>query len=396
MSSRAHWPMDPLGEICRITIGRTPSRANPRYWQGDHPWLAISDMNDGPDLVSTAERITDAAVEECRCRPVEPGTLLMSFKLSVGKLGFARRRLFTNEAIAALPVREPKRDSPEYLFHALASLDLERGTDRAAMGRTLNKKKLKALKVPRPPLEEQERIAAVLDKAHSICRKRLDAVNLLEELLQSQFLSVFGDPVLNPNGWTEEQLAESLLTKPQIGTTRPASPRGEFKVVRVGELGDRNVRLESCGRVDLDDASLERFTLRRGEVLLARAIGSEAHLGKASVFQGADEPVVFDSHVMRLRFREEKLHPLVFLSWLRSAGGRACFMRKAGRTAVQFNVNARQLSSITMALPPIDLQYEFVEFAEDIDELLTREVAAGRAANHLSISLSQRAFRGEL
>ena len=73
----------PLGDLCHIKIGRTPSRANPDYWGGPHPWAAISDMNDGL-LTATREGVTDLAVQEARLQPVVPGTLLYSFKLTIG------------------------------------------------------------------------------------------------------------------------------------------------------------------------------------------------------------------------------------------------------------------------------------------------------------------------
>lgn len=396
MTVKSGWPTERLSAICSISIGRTPSRSNPRYWNGTHPWLAISDMNGGPDLVSTKEKITDAAVDECRCRPVEPGTLLMSFKLSVGKLGFARRRLFTNEAIAALPIRDPNRDFAPYLFYALGSLDLLRGTDRAAMGRTLNTKKLEAIQVPRPPLDDQKRIAAVLGTADAIRRKRQQAIALTEDLLRSTFLEMFGDPMVNPKGWVIGKLSESFAAPPQIGTIKPATADGEVPVVRVGELGERDVALARCGRVDLAGEELTRFLLEPGDVVLARAIGSEAHLGKASVFQEAGSPVVFDSHVMRIRLDAKKLHPVVFLEWLKSTGGRARFMKKAGRTAVQFNINASQVSDIDIALPPPELQQKFLELADAVYRVSGTGIVALRCAEDLFSCLSQRAFQGNL
>ena len=172
--------------------------------------------------------------------------------------------------------------------------------------------------IPLPPLHEQRRIAAILDKADAIRRKRQEALALTDEFLRSAFLEMFGDPVTNPKGWPVVKLEETFSLKPQIGTIVPAQEVGQQIVVRVGELGDYNVALERSKRVTLQGSELKRFELIPGDFLLARAIGSEEHLGKASVLQPVDQTVVFDSHVMRLRFKEKYLDPMFFLQWLRT------------------------------------------------------------------------------
>jgi len=153
---------------------------------------------------------------------------------------------------------------------------------------------VKCYKIPLPPLEEQRRIAAILDKADAVRRKRQQAIALTEELLRSAFLEMFGDPVTNPKGWEVKRLETTFARNPQIGTTKPAHSDGQHLVVRVGEVGGRNVMLNECGRVTLEGKDLERFLCEPGDLLLARAIGSESHLGKASILQHTAHIVVFD------------------------------------------------------------------------------------------------------
>jgi type I restriction enzyme S subunit len=155
----------------------------------------------------------------------------------------------------------------------------------------------------------------------------------------------------------------ALAVRPQIGTIVPANEEGTNPVVRVGELGGPSVCIERCGRVTLSNAEQDRFALHAGDFLLARAIGSEEHLGKASIVPELSAPAVFDSHVMRLRFKGACMHPTFFYFWLRTRGGRALFMEKAGRTAVQFNINSVQIQDIDIPLPPIAQQRAFTEIA---------------------------------
>ncbi len=200
------WPSFPLAKLCDIKIGRTPERANTKYWGPGYPWLSIADMQQGKNLVVTKETITQKAVDECRCYQVQPGTLLMSFKLSIGKLGFARVPMYTNEAIAALIVRDQTKALPNYLYYALQVVDLVGHTDRAVKGRTLDTEKLGRLPVPLPPIPEQERIVNVLEKAERLRHQRHYALELSNTYLQSVFLEMFGDPTTNPNRWRIGQL----------------------------------------------------------------------------------------------------------------------------------------------------------------------------------------------
>ncbi|MBI5651444.1 MAG: restriction endonuclease subunit S [Chloroflexi bacterium] len=258
----------------------------------------------------------------------------------------------------------------------------------------VNRNALEELALEFPSLPEQLRIAALLDKADHLRRTRRYAAQLSDTFLQAVFVQMFGDPVRNPMGWDIVELAETFSQKPQIGSAVPAQETGEQIVIRVGEIGEnRDVSLGRCRRLTLEGKDLERFRVIPGDFLLARAIGSEEHLGKASILQPTDEVVVYDSHVMRLRFQQTIVHPVFFLEWLKSKGGRNRFMQRAGRTAVQFNVNTEQISEVAIPLPPNNLQLEFVKVANQFERLRAQQREAERQAEHLFQALLQKSFR---
>ena len=190
-----------LQQICDIQIGKTPSRSVPEYWGGELPWVTISDLAAGRIVTTTKERITRIGAAKSRSRLIPRGTLLLSFKLSLGKRAVSGCDLFTNEAIAALQVLDHDVADRDYLYWALGSIAYDRLVDRAAKGKTLNKAKLKILQIPLPPLAEQKRIAGILDAADALRAKRREALAELDALLRSTFLGMFGDPVTNPMGW---------------------------------------------------------------------------------------------------------------------------------------------------------------------------------------------------
>jgi len=158
-----NWEIKSLGELCQIELGKTPSRGNKTFWDTEktttNVWLSIADLlNSKDNIVSDSkEYISDKGAEICKV--VKSGTLLVSFKLTLGRLAFAGRDLFTNEAIAALTIKNEKELSKEFLYHCLNYFDWNSATDGdiKIKGRTLNKEKLKEIPIPLPPLPEQQR-----------------------------------------------------------------------------------------------------------------------------------------------------------------------------------------------------------------------------------------------
>lgn len=294
-------------------------------------------------------------------------------------------------------VDEPSRLDSRYLYWFLRSsafVGAARAGVRAATKsrERVDKASLFDIRLPTPSLLEQQRIAAVLDKADAVRRKRRESLRLSHEFLRSVFLEMFGDPAMNEKGWGVVRLGDCLRTKPAIGTITPASPSGEVKLVRVGELGAHDVALDRSMSVSLSATQVDRFDAVEGDLLLARAIGSEEHLGKASVMQRVAERVAFDSHVMRLRFDTSRVRGSFVWHLLQTAGGRRLFLKHGGRTAVQFNINASQVCEARLPLPPISEQDRFLNVVARVGKTHIQLKAAGEVTDRLVASLSHAAY----
>jgi len=150
------WEKKTLGDICEISIGRTPSRQNDAYWGLGFPWLTIADIC-SKIVNSSNEEITEVAASEMKIVP--RGTLLMSFKLSIGRLCFAGCDLFTNEAICSF---NKLRANAEFLYYSLSRTDFSYYGKQAVKGYTLNMESLKSVEVYLPSVDEQAAIATIL------------------------------------------------------------------------------------------------------------------------------------------------------------------------------------------------------------------------------------------
>lgn len=164
-----HWKWVALAEIADFSIGKTPPRADSRYWHPEnHNWVSIADMNHYDTITDTKEMVSSlAAVNIFRNRFVEPGSILMSFKLTIGKIARAGIQCFHNEAIISLKPPEPELS--EFLFRFLPIFASLQTSNNAIKGRTLNKGLLTLLPVALPPLVEQKRIVARVDELMALC-----------------------------------------------------------------------------------------------------------------------------------------------------------------------------------------------------------------------------------
>ncbi len=216
------WKTCKFADVFDLQMGKTPSRDNPTYWGDDNMWVSIADMNEQKYMSATKEGITDVAVQESGIKPIPKGTVIMSFKLSIGKVSIATSKLYTNEAIMGFIEKEEGTLVPEYLYYYLKGYKWE-GANKAAMGMTLNKKTIAENTISYPPIAEQEKIVAELDCLSGIIEKKKQQLKELDNIAQSIFYEMFGDPVENGKGWETKKVID--VVKLQRGYDLPIQHR---------------------------------------------------------------------------------------------------------------------------------------------------------------------------
>lgn len=382
------FPSASLGDLCGIVIGRTPSRSQRAYWGEGHPWLSISDLVE-LNVWSTREQITSAAVEDCRCRLVQPGTVLLSFKLSIGKVGIARVPLFTNEAIAALPVLDKGKLDPGFLSWALRSIDLTAGLDRAAKGLTLSKDKLEQIQIPLPTLQEQRRIAAILDKADALRTKRREAMAQLDRLAQSIFVEMFGDPVSGMFRWPVKPLSECCQAINDCPHSTPTWKDTGYVCLRTSNLteGDWNWDDRRFVAEDEYHERSKRGYIEPGDIVLSR----EGTVGVAAIVRPGME-VCMGQRLVQVRCAPSSILPEYLLHHLLHVLQPSRISRlMVGSTAQHLNV--KELRALPTPLPPVALQQQFAMRIQRIKTLYPQHEESIAESNALFSSLGQLFFR---
>jgi type I restriction enzyme S subunit len=388
------WPTKPLGELCDVRIGRTPRRDEPRFWGGDAVWVTIRELNGG-EITASKEKISEAAVRECMSDQVPVGTLLFSFKLSIGKMAVAGCPLYTNEAIAALPIRDPAKLSRDFLRYALLAESHEGTANAAVLGKVLNKEKVQQLPISVPPMAEQERIVKLLDEADELRKLRAQADRRTADLIPALFHGMFGDPDTNPLGWTVKRAGE-LMDACDYGTSQKANEEGRgIPVLRMGNVTtDGSLDLEKLKTVELRDSELAKQRLQVGDVLFNRTNSREL-VGKTGVWDGRFEAVPA-SYFIRVRFRPNAEHPQHFTTFMNLSSMKRRLAEMARGAVGQANINSKELKSIEFPVPPVKLQGEFAARVAEIRGMEVQQLLSHQRLDALFQSLLYRAFRGEL
>ena len=201
--NKSEWKKVKLGDIFNLQMGKTPLRENKLYWdKGEHNWVSISDMNFSEKyLSSTKEKISDIAVKESGIKLIPKNTVIMSFKLSIGKVKIVKEDIYSNEAIMAFIPKENFFIDKNFLYYCLKSLKWNEGINKAVKGLTLNKNLMSQKEIFLPDLAIQKEIANNLDNIDNLLELRKKQLIYLKELSKSLFIK------FNKNG-VEKQLDE--------------------------------------------------------------------------------------------------------------------------------------------------------------------------------------------
>ena len=253
------------------------------------------------------------------------------------------------------------------------------------------------LKIPLPPIAEQKRIAAILDKAEELRGLRRKALGELDAISQSIFLEMFGDPVTNPKGWETHLLGNLTVEGLQNGLYKASSDYGEgTPILRIDAFyNGRVTKLDSLKRVRISLAEQETYGLQKDDIVINR-VNSIEYLGKSALIPRLLEPVIFESNMIRFRLDRKYACPRFIVEFLQTP-----FIKSQIRTGTkdavnQSSINQQDVKAFQIRVPPLPLQQEFARRVEAIEHLKTTHRESLAQLGALFASLQHRAFRGEL
>lgn len=348
-----------LRDICIINMGQSPDSAT------------YNEIGDGmPFFQGNADfgQLHPKVRVWCNAptKIAEQGDILISVRAPIGAINIADVQCCVGRGLAALTINE-ELCHPKYLWYALEyKVDELNSKGTGSTFKAINKKILSETEVPLPPLDEQRRIAVVLDKVSGLIDKRREQLDKLDELVKARFMEMFGDPVSNPKEWNIIRLSE--LGDCKNGMNFHTDDSGvEIHCLGVGDFKNLSSITDTAKLpiIALNEMPSDDYLLKNGDIVFVRSNGNKALVGRSVIVYPDDTPTTFSGFCIRFRIQNSTILPQYLLSVLKTAS-----MRKqmTGRGANIQNLNQKILLELQIPVPPLSYQEEYIDFALKVDK----------------------------
>ncbi len=378
--NHSKWPLVALKDIATLKRGYDLPTKN--RVEGDVPIYAANGINGSHNEVKIKG----------------PG-VITGRSGTIGKVHFTEQDYWPLNT--SLYVTDFHGNYPKWVFYMLRAFQLERFVEGAGVP-TLNRNLVHDELIPLPPIDEQKRIAAILDKADAIRQKRKQAIELADEFLRSVFLDMFGDPVMNPKGW--EQVPLSTLSDKILNGTTPKGGSDVYVEKGIAFLRSQNVWKK---RIDLDDivylddvthAKMSKSSLKYKDILITktgRINTDNSSLGRAAIYYGKDDEANINGHVYLVRLKPDNVHEFIeFILTTKEYRDHIRSVCVGGIDKRQLNKN--HIEEFPIICPPSSQQQRFVKVLHQSQKVMDNyKEQLVEAQNNFS-ALTQKAFSGQL
>lgn len=360
---RKGWEYKRFDEVFDLQMGKTPDRKNPEYFGGNNVWVSIRDLGD-KEIADSNEHITDLAVSNSNIRKVKKGTVIMSFKLTVGKCGIAATDLYTNEAIMAFNTKESFNINSSFLYYYLQCYHWV-GSNKAVMGITLNKATISKQYISIPPLSTQLAIVSELDKINELIRLKKEQLKDFDNLAQSLFYEMFGDPVENEKGWEVKKIGDLALVK--TGPFGSMLHKEDYicdgiPLVNPVHMKDFKIVPDLDFTISKEKASeLENYLLKSNDVVFAR----RGDIGRCAIVSEAEQGFICGTGSLFVRFSKEI--ESIFIMYIIRCDSFSKHLISKAKGATMLNINSNTIADLRIPLPPLPLQRLFAQRIEQIE-----------------------------
>ena len=385
-----------LQECCQIINGSTPSRNTKEYWDGDISWFTPKDLSglESKYIEDSPEFITLEGYNSCSTTMIPAGSLLFTSRAPIGHLAINRKKSCTNQGFKTLVPNEGV--DVEYLYYVIKkNVPKLQDLGNGATFKELSKATISKFKIPLPPLEEQKKIAAILDAADDYRQKTKALIDKYDELTQSLFLDMFGDPVTNPKGWEVRQLKQILnLDRPlTYGILKPEEHDVDGVVMlRIQDIKGSKVNNGDFHKVSKSLSQRYKRTILIGGEIVISLVGTIGLTAKISNH-------LKDSNLHRnlglISLDEKIISQDYFFNYTLSKG----FMfqiKSLTKGGNQPLLNLGSLERLEVNIPPLQLQNQFAERIQAIEVQKAQAQASLIKAKELFNSVLQKDFKGEL
>jgi len=320
--------------------------------------------------------------------------IILCIRATIGERNWADGEYCLGRGVAGLIARSDILDQ-RYLWHWLAHAGPSlKAKGKGATFLQVSKADIASMEIPLPPLEEQRRIASILDKADALRAKRREAIAKLDQLLQSVFLDMFGDPVINPMEWGKVSFADVVYFQEGPGVRKWQFRSNGVKLINVINIVDGELDLSRSSRyLDTDEVTqnYQRFLLETGDYVMS---SSGVTWGKIAEVRSEHLPLCLNTSMIRLRPRDERIKKQYLRAFIEGPSFRQQIRRLITGSA-QPNFGPSHLNKLKIPLPPVDLQEKFSNRTLSVIKQKQSCEIQLKQINKLFAAIQQRAFAGQ-
>lgn len=293
----------------------------------------------------------------------------MSFKLSLGKVAITATDIYTNEAIMAFIDKEKYDVDIHYMYHYFQAIDWTIGTNKAVKGVTLNKIVLSEKVIELPPINIQHEIAERMDNLNAVTKNLQHQLTLLDELVKSRFVEMFGDPVTNPMGWKTNALKNLGELNRGVSKHRPRNDpellNGSYPLVQTGDVSNADTYIKEYSSTYSEVGLKQSRMWSKGTLCITIA----ANIAKTGILTF---DACFPDSVVGF-IPGEKTNQIYIHHWFSFFQK---ILEEQAPQSAQKNINLQILGNLSVMLPPLALQNEFAAFVElaDKSKLVLRQL----------------------
>lgn len=393
----SEWKMVKLGDLCSlITKGTTPTTLGYDFQDSGVNFVKIESITEnGNFIINKLEHISEECNEKLKRSKLNENDILFSIAGALGRTAIVSHDILpanTNQALAIIRI-DDRAISHRFVQLALRSEAVYCQFQKQKQGvaqLNLSLKNISDLQIPFPPLEIQQKIATVLDKASSLIELRKAQIEKLDLLVKSKFIDMFGDPVTNPMGWDKTTLNNIAKGKLTYGSGASAVKYdGVIRYIRITDIsnnGKLNENVVSASEYD------EKYILNDGDILFAR---SGATVGKTLLYRENLGKCIYAGYLIRLIPNPKYVVPDYVFAFTKTDYYMK-FIEFNMKVVAQPNINAQQYGNLQICLPPLPLQTQFADFVEQVEQ---QKTVLNQSLKKLEMNykaLMQGCFNGEL
>ncbi len=365
---RKGWEYKKLGEVCDVINGYAFKSS--KYTSQGTRIIRITNVQKGYVVDNDPKFYSDEDFKDLFQYSLFEGDLVMSLTGNVGRVGILQKNMLPaalNQRVACLRVKSKKMQL-NYLFHLLNSNLFENAAIQSARGiaqLNMSTEWLKSYIIPLPPLSTQLAIVSELDKINELIRLKKEQLKDFDNLAQSLFYEMFGDPVENEKGWEAKKLGEIGEFKNGLNFSKDENGHS-IKFLGVSDFQNKkSIASDQLDCISLSECVQEDYLLKTGDIVFVRSNGKKELIGR-SVKMYITEPTTYSGFCIRCRITDEKVDKDYIAILLKTPIIRQ-FMTNSGRGCNISNLNQKVLNSIPTILPPLPLQRLFAQRIEQIE-----------------------------